>query len=88
MVVPLLVGSPLTKLCDIIVAVLAEKDVRIKRITERDGIDKETAANRIASQLSDEELIQGSDCRIYNNGSMEDLKASVHGFINSLERYV
>lgn len=86
--VPLLIGTDIAKLCDIIIAVLANKDIRIKRITERDGIDEETALNRIESQLSDEEFIAGSDCRIYNNGSKEDLRLAVKGFIDGLERYI
>lgn len=85
--VPLLIGSPLYELCDITVAVLADKAKRISRITERDGLDEKAAENRINSQMSDEEYINGTDCRIYNNGSAEELKISVIDFIRNLERY-
>ena len=85
--VPLLIGSPLIKLCDITVAVLADTEKRIARITERDGIDKITAENRIKSQLSDDEYIKGTDCLIYNNGTAEELSVSVKNLIRNLERY-
>ena len=84
--VPLLIGSPLYELCDITVAVLADKEKRINRIMERDGLDKKSAENRINSQLSDEEYINGTDCRIYNNGSTEELKLIVMDFIRNFER--
>ena len=85
--VPLLIGSPLYKLCDITVSIIADREKRISRITERDGIDFKNAEDRINSQFSDDEYIKGTDCRIYNNGSEEELKISVIEFIRNLERY-
>ena len=63
--------------CDRIIAVTAPRKVRIKRITERDGISEKTAENRIASQLSDTEYSEMADMTFQNCGSIEDLKAKI-----------
>lgn len=82
--VPLLIGSGIESLCDVTVAVLAEKKYRIERIVKRDGITEETALNRINSQLSDEEYIKGTDLHIYNNGNEDEIRKQI---IDIIKRY-
>ena len=77
---PLLFESGLDCDCDLTLAITADRDKRIERITERDGIDIETAENRIASQLSEEELKQLSDEVIANNGTKKELAEAVEAF--------
>ncbi len=67
--VPLLVGSPLNDLCDFTVAVICDKEIRVKRIVARDKITELVAQNRIASQPLDEEYVKSTDYVIYNNGN-------------------
>jgi dephospho-CoA kinase len=81
---PLLFESGFDSKCGIIISVVADRDVRIRRITARDGITVERAESRIASQLSDEYLIERSDFVIYNNGSEQELKARVASIANKI----
>lgn len=64
---PLLFESGFDKECDIIISVIADKDTRISRIMERDGISYEAAERRLMSQIDDKWLSQNSDFTIENN---------------------
>lgn len=68
---PTLFEAGADKLCDIIVAVTADKDARLQRITERDGISKELAEKRFSSQHSEEFFEKKCGYVIRNNGSRE-----------------
>ncbi|MBQ5488558.1 MAG: threonylcarbamoyl-AMP synthase, partial [Clostridia bacterium] len=48
-----LIGSGLDKLCDRTYAVLADREIRVRRIMARDGLTRERAEARIAAQLPD-----------------------------------
>ncbi len=74
---PQLFESGENKICDITVAVIAEKDIRLKRIIERDSIDSEYAEKRMASQKDDEFFIDNCDYIIYNNGVSVLMKKDV-----------
>ena len=67
---PTLFESHSDDFCDIIISVLAEPEIRLKRITERDGISEADAKNRMDSQLSSEFFISRSDYIIENNHSI------------------
>ena len=67
---PTLFESHSDDFCDIIISVLAEPEIRLKRITERDGISEADAKNRMDSQLSAEFFISRSDYIIENNHSI------------------
>ena len=74
---PQLFESGFDKSCDVIIAVIADKEKRIERIIKRDMISRERALARIDSQLSDQYLIERSHYTIINNGSEDDLKKEV-----------
>ena len=74
---PLLFESGFDAECDIILCVIAKKDVRIERIVRRDGITEEMASARIASQKSDAFLIENSDFVIRNDGDLYALGEEV-----------
>ena len=74
---PLLFESGFDKECDATVAICADTDIRILRITQRDGISREHAVRRIQSQKSDEWLRGKCDYVIENNGTFADLERSV-----------
>ena len=74
---PQLFESGFDKSCDVIVAVIADREKRIDRIMSRDGITRERAVARIDSQLSDQYLIERSNYTIVNNGTEEDLRTAV-----------
>lgn len=68
---PTLFESNTDKLCDIIVSVIADYDIRKKRIINRDGITSQQADDRINSQHSQDFFIRNSDYYITNNDSIE-----------------
>ena len=67
---PQLFEAGANKDCNIIVSVLADREVRIERILQRDGIDRATALRRIDAQKSDEFFRKHSDYVIENNGNL------------------
>lgn len=56
--------------CNVIVSVLADKNLRVERIMARDGISAEAAEKRIAVQKSDAFFRTHSDYIIENNGDL------------------
>lgn len=70
---PLLLETGLDSLCDKTLCVLADEDIRIKRICKRDMISAETAKNRIASQKEDSYYRERCDFAVMNNGTEEEL---------------
>ena len=65
---PQLFEAGVDKNCDYVVSVVADKSLRIRRITERDGISEEDAVRRINSQYDDDFFISRSDFVINNSG--------------------
>jgi dephospho-CoA kinase len=70
-------GSPVENLCRCFVTVVAKKDIRAMRISERDNINLSSALQRIDAQISDEEYISFSDFVIENNGDLGGLKKQI-----------
>ena len=68
---PTLFESRADDFCDIIISVLADADIRLKRITARDNISEEQARQRMNSQLSEDFFISHSDYIIKNNGLID-----------------
>jgi dephospho-CoA kinase len=58
-------------------AVIADKEVRIKRVMERSGLTYNEVEDRINSQLSDEFYKSICTTVIVNNGSVEELRQQV-----------
>ncbi|MBQ7986378.1 MAG: dephospho-CoA kinase [Clostridia bacterium] len=59
--------------CDMMVGILADKEIRKKRIMERDGLSDEDAALRIGAQKDDDFYIKNCDFVIYNNEGNIDI---------------
>lgn len=74
---PLLFESGMDKICFKTVAVIADEESRVRRITERDNISREFALNRIHVQISDDELKKKCDYIIDNNYDFETLEKNV-----------
>lgn len=68
--------------CNIIITVMAAKELRATRITERDGISEEKAMERINAQLSEEYYINNADYVIYNND--EDIKTQIDNILEDI----
>lgn len=74
---PQLFESGFDRHCDYIVGVIADKDVRIRRIIARDGITDDAAEKRIQSQKSDEFFMDSCDFIVYNNSGIDALEGQV-----------
>ena len=64
---PLLIESKLNEICDFVVSIIADDDVKINRICKRDNIDISLAKARIEAQPSNEFYIKNSNYVIVNN---------------------
>ena len=82
---PTLFESGTDSLCERIVAVTADEDVRRKRIMKRDGISADAAQKRIDSQLSEKYFRAHADEILENNGSDGELAAAISRLISALQ---
>ncbi|MGB3151309.1 MAG: dephospho-CoA kinase [Maribacter sp.] len=71
---------------DKIILVTAPKTVRINRVIERDGVDKESILARMNNQLEDSEKIKFSDF-IIENTDLEETRCRVKNLNSALLEY-
>ena len=64
----LLFESDLTAICSFTVSVIADKEIRLERIINRDSISREDALIRMNAQKNEEYYINNADIVIDNNG--------------------
>lgn len=84
---PTLFESGLDSICNKTVAVLADKDIRLKRITSRDKIDTDSALLRINAGKDDEFYLEKADYCVYNNGNLIETEEKVKNILmNVFER--
>ncbi len=65
---PLLYESGFDRECHAVIAVICDENIRISRITERDGISRDAAVRRIRAQIPDDKLSELADFVIINDG--------------------
>lgn len=82
---PTLFEAQADKLCDVIVAVVADEDIRLKRIIKRDGLDEKSVMQRFSSQHSTDFFRQNSTYVIYNNGTSQDTREQTEAVINHIK---
>lgn len=70
--------------CDYIVSVIADEEIRIQRVMNRDGISREQVLSRIKNQWTDELRIVNSDFIIRNNEDLNKLKEEFQEVYNKL----
>lgn len=75
--------SGIIDMCDHVIAVIADKDVRIKRIMARDGLSEQSAKDRINSQDPDAKYVQYADFVINNSGD-EALEVLLEDILNEI----
>jgi len=78
-----LIDSGLSLLCDEIWVVTADKEIRLKRIMERDRLEENSAISRINSQMSDAELITYADVIINNNGNLTEIEKFIQQLLEN-----
>lgn len=74
---PQLFEAGCEKMCDVVIGVLADKDLRKKRIMARDNISEKDAVLRLSASKSDEFFIENCDYIIINNDDIEKAAQSV-----------
>ncbi len=74
---PLLIESNLYTLCDKVIVVFCEKELRIKRAMLRDNTNIQDVINRINAQISDEERNRYADYIINNSFTQKDTRQQV-----------
>lgn len=72
------------KMCDVLVSVVANEDVRTKRIVKRDNISLTDAKRRVSAQKPEDFYIENSDFVIENNGTKEELEHQVNSVLKNM----
>lgn len=62
---------------DAVWVVTADRDIRMSRMMEREGIDEKMAELMMDAQEAEDRKIEAADYVIYNNGSIGELERSV-----------
>ena len=81
---PLLIEAGLHRNCDHVIAVLADREIRIARLLERDRLSIEQISARLDAQREVSFYMEHADMLIYNNGTIDELKASVCSLISEV----
>ena len=81
---PLLIEAGVDNMCDHVISVIADKNIRAERIAKRDGIDKEAALLRINSQKPDSFYIDACDFTLSNNLCLQELETFVDSCLKAL----
>ena len=82
--IPLLFETKQEENFDKIIFVSADKDVRLKRLIERNNYSEKYAKVRINSQDSEESKIKKSDFVIYNNSDFINLRKQINYVLSQL----
>lgn len=76
--------SGLNELCDVTVAVTAPEEIRIERLTARDGISRDYAQKRIRAQKSDAEFAAMAQYTLQNDASKEVFSIKCSQFLKGV----
>lgn len=80
---PLLFEAGLEKHCNYVIALVADKELKIERICQRDNIDKEVAKSRLNIQQENSYYIQKADF-VINNSRNCNLKIEIDEILNKI----
>lgn len=81
---PTLFESGLDYICDDTIAVLSDKDIRLSRIIERDGLTINEARMRMSAGMPDEYYISRVNHIVYNNSDSEGFKSEVSALLMNI----
>ena len=76
----LLIEDNYKELLDELWAVIADKEVRIRRLMDSRGYSREKSESIIAAQLSDEEFQDACDFVIDNSGTIEETQKQIEAY--------
>ncbi len=81
---PTLFESGIDAVCTKTLAVLANSDIRLKRIMARDGLTKDAALLRMNAGKDDDFYKQSADAVIFNNGNADEFIGEFKAFLTNL----
>ncbi len=84
---PQLFESGFDRHCDYTIGVIADEEVRMRRIISRDKITRDTAEKRIRSQKSDRFFIETCDFTVYNNSGIDQLEGQVEHILEKINYF-
>ena len=79
--IPQIIESGMVKDFDLVIGICADMDIRLNRITRRDGISIEDARKRISNQLGISEYLNICHHRLDNNGNKEKLISDIYSVL-------
>lgn len=79
--VPLLFETKMEAMFDKIIFIYCDDKIRLERLMQREGYDKEHARIRMKSQQNQDGKVKYSDIVIYNNSTLEELERLVKKLI-------
>ncbi len=87
--IPLLYEIGLENLFDYVVLVVADENIRLKRLVEHRNLTEENAINRIKAQNLDRDKIKKADFVVENNGTKQDLELKAEEILDKIldEKY-
>ncbi len=83
-VIPLLFESDFPIRYDTSWFVAADDELRLSRLMERDGIDREKALLKIGAQMPQADKVKKADKVFYNNTDMDELRRAITAEYNKL----
>ncbi|MDY6836545.1 MAG: dephospho-CoA kinase [Thermodesulfobacteriota bacterium] len=85
-VVPLLIEKNAQSLFDRVIVVYIPKELQIERLTRRDGISRQEAANMLKAQLPIDDKLEHADFVVNNEGSLENTRRQVEEIWQALRK--
>ena len=85
---PLLFESGFDKECDLTVALLAPRETRLSRLSERDSLPTNALNARLDAAKSDEWYTERCDVTVYNTGDADDLQTAVADIAKKIQKHI
>jgi len=85
-VVPLLIEKKAQSLFDRVIVVYIPQELQIERLTRRDGISRQEAANMLKAQLPIDDKLEHADFVVNNEGSLQDTRRQVEEIWQALRK--
>jgi len=87
--VPLLFEFDMTDRFDAIVLVISDRELKIRRLMDRDNVSRDEANALLNVQMPDQEKIKRSEFVLNNNGSIDEMiKAVDHVYKKICQKYI
>ncbi len=79
-----IIGSDIEPICDFLISIIADKEIRIERIIKRDKLTRAQALERLDAQPNEEFYRNHSQYIIINNDTVEELEDGILNLFNEL----